>query len=78
MAATIEQIREINATVYALRTAIQDLENYSCATKNGSRNNILDQRDRDTVCIVIDAAAARKQAQLDKILAEVTITVEGV
>jgi predicted nucleic acid-binding Zn-ribbon protein len=78
MAITMEQLQELYRDVARIQTDIQDIESHARSTRNGSRNNVLDQRDRDTVAMVIDGAAARQKAKLDKILSEITIKVEGV
>ena len=72
------QLQELYQDVARIQTNIRDIESHARSTRDGSRNNVLDQRDRDTVAMVIDGAAARQRAKLDKILSEITITVEGV
>ena len=78
MTATAQQIYELRDTVVDLRRDLTDLRDRSVATQKGQYFAMLEQRDRDMIAMIVDAAAERKQAQLDKILAEVTITVEGV
>ena len=59
MAITMEQLRELYRDVARIQTDIQDIESHARSTRNGSRNNVLDQRDRDTVAMVTDAHPGR-------------------
>ena len=78
MTATVKQICELGDTVIDLSRELSELRDRALVTRKGQYFTMLDQRDRDCVAMIVDAAAERKQAQLDKILAGVTITVEGV
>jgi hypothetical protein len=78
MTATVKQICELRDTVIDLQRDLSDLRDRSVTIHKGQYLGILDQQDRDTVCMIMDAAAERKQDELNRVLAEVTISVEGV
>jgi hypothetical protein len=78
MTATVKQIYELRDTVIDLSQELSELRDRALVTRKGQYFAMLEQRDRDMIAMIVDAAAERKQAQLDRVLAEVTITVEGV
>jgi succinate dehydrogenase flavin-adding protein (antitoxin of CptAB toxin-antitoxin module) len=78
MTATVKQICELRDAVIELTNQLKDLRERSEATKAGRYYGILEQRDRDIISMIVDAAAERKQYELNRVLAEVTVSVEGV